>query len=333
MTGEHGRGLAAQGPARQLEDPMIAHPPPEFPHVVRRMTLADLKDVCRIDRDAFEAYRRAQRQLVQPLRLRTPENMQAAIRRRYPGVVIEQPPGTLVGYCFTHVWGQVGWLGTLGITPRRQGLGLGRAVTAAGLALLREAGCTLLALETMPESGKNLALYLSLGLEADHLTLVMQGTPPPAHETSYSYWDGGPALEQIGGRLCPGLDPTPAAVWLLDEDAGQTLLWVEDGLPAAFAVLRHGARRLQSVQESLTVEACGCVPEAAAHWPRYLAEMSAYARSIGKNGLVFPPNTRQSALTRALLAQGMRIVYTRVRMAIGGPIGAPDALLMLTLAM
>lgn len=312
---------------------MTPHPHPEFPHVIRRMTLADLKDVCRIDRDAFEDYRRAQRQLTQPLRLRTPENMQAAIRRPYPGVVIEQPPGTLVGYCFTHVWGSVGWLGTLGITPRRQGLGLGRAVIAAGLDLLREAGCTVLALETMPESGKNLALYLALGLESDYLTLIMQGTPQPARETQYALWDGGPALAQIGAQLVPGLDPTPAAVWMLDEDAGQTLIWHEEGAPAAFAVLRHGARRLQNIQESLTVEALGCLPQAAAHLPRYLAEMATYARNLGKNGLVLPVNTRQSALTRALLDQGMRIAYTRVRMAIGGTLGDPDALLMLTLAM
>jgi predicted N-acetyltransferase YhbS len=118
------------------------------------MTPADLKAVCQVDRDAFEAYRRQQRQLTHPLRLRTPENMNAAIRRPHPGVVVESPPGRIAGYCFTHHWGTLGWLGTLGVTPPRQGLGLGRAVIAAGLDLLREIGCQTLALETMPESGK-----------------------------------------------------------------------------------------------------------------------------------------------------------------------------------
>lgn len=37
-------------------------------------------------------------------------------------------------------------------------------MTAAGLELLRQAGCQTLALETMPESGKNIALYARLGL-------------------------------------------------------------------------------------------------------------------------------------------------------------------------
>jgi mycothiol synthase len=142
------------------------------------MRPADLKAVCQIDRDAFETYRRQQRQLTRPLRLRTPENMNAALRRPMPGVVIESPPGRIAGYCFTHIWGSFGWLGTLGVAPSQQGSGLGRAVTAAGLRVLREAGCRVLALETMPESGKNLALYIRLGLEprrARPRTRIMSG--------------------------------------------------------------------------------------------------------------------------------------------------------------
>ena len=57
------------------------------------MQPTDLKAVCQIDRDAFETYRRQQRQLTRPLRLRTPENMNAAMRRPTPGVVVESPPG------------------------------------------------------------------------------------------------------------------------------------------------------------------------------------------------------------------------------------------------
>lgn len=305
----------------------------DYPHVVRPMTSADLKTVCRVDRDAFEAYRRAQRQLSHPLRLRTPENMNAAIRRPHPGVVIEHPEGTVVGYCFTHVWGTLGWLGTLGVSPRRQGFGLGRAVIAAGLDVLREAGCTTLALETMPENGKNLALYMALGLEPHYLTVVYQGYPRPAPETRFQVWTGGPELRQIGARMMPGLDLTPPARWLADEEAGHTLVWWEDGEPVACAALRHNARRLHNTQEYLTVEAAACVPEAAEHWPRYLAEMGAYVAQLGKQGLIFPANARQMALTHALLALKMRIAYTRVRMASGGWIGDPEALLMLTLAM
>ncbi len=313
---------------------MDIHLQAKVPYRVRRMTLADLKEVCRIDRDAFQAYRRARRQLTRPLRLRTPANMQAAFRRPYPGVVVEAPPaGPIVGYCFTHVWGKLGWLGTLGVTPRRQGLGLGRVVIAGGLALLREAGCTTLALETMPESGKNLALYLSLGLEARRLTLLFRGLPAPAAETHYRVWKGGVELQMIGAQMLAGLDPTPAAQWLEDEDAGQTLVWWQDGKPVAFAVLRHAERRLETPQYDLTAEAVACLPEAAQHWPRYLAEMGAYAQQIGKTGLVFPANAAQQTLVQTLLATGLRIVYTRVRMVTGAPLGPADALLMMTLAM
>jgi GNAT superfamily N-acetyltransferase len=304
------------------------------PHVIRPVTPGDLEMVRQIDRDAFDAYRREHNQPRQ-LHLRTVGNVRAAIRREYPGVVIEWPPGRVVGYCFTHVWGSLGWLGTLGITPRSQGFGLGRAVIAAGLDILRSAGCQILALETMPESGKNLALYLRLGLEARQLTLLCQGTPERTHKgTHFEIWnEGSQALFDITSRLVPGLDPTPIARWLIEEQAGETLVWREAGEPAAFAVLRLTPRRLEALQTYLSVEVAACLPEAASHWPRYLSEMQTYAQSLGKIGIVLPINTRQTELLQSALSAGLQIVHTRVRMIAGGDLGAPDALLMLTLAM
>lgn len=305
----------------------------EMPLRTRIMTPADLKIVAQIDRDAFEAYRRRQRQLIRPLRLRTPENMNAAVRRPHAGVVVEAPPGRVVGYCFTHVWGTLGWLGTLGISPPHQGSGYGRAVIAAGLDLLRRAGCTVLALETMPESGKNLALYTRLGLAPRFMTLLFQGRLEPAAKAHYEVWEGGDALTQIASQVMPGLDPTPAARWLVEEEAGRTLVWYEDGAPAAFAVLRHKPRRLESMQTYLTVEVAACHPGAAAHWPRYLSEMQTYARYLQQRGLVLPVNARQTTLMHAALDAGLRITYTRVRMVAGGTLGDEDSLLLVTLAM
>ena len=306
----------------------------EFPpYRTRVMTPADLKAVAQIDRDAFELYRRQQRRLVRPLRLRTPENLNAAVRRPYPGVVVESPPGRVAGYCFTHVWGVLGWLGTLGVAPASQGLGLGRAVTAAGLELLRQAGCQTLALETMPESGKNIALYTRLGLALRTLTCLLQGEVLAASSTHFEVWSGGGALREVAGRLAPGLDPTPAARWLDDEEAGRTLIWREDGQAVAFAVLRHKPRRLEGMQTHLTVEAAACLPGAAEHWPRYLSEMQLYAERLGQMGLVLPVNGQQSALLEWALAAGLRIVHTRVRMVSGHDLGGADDLLMLTLAM
>ncbi len=297
------------------------------------MTPADLKDVCQIDRDAFDTYRRARHQITRPLRLRTPENMNAALRRPFPGVVIESPPGRIAGYCFTHVWGSLGWLGTLGVAPRKQGFGLGRAVIAAGLAVLREAGCTTLALETMPESGKNLALYTSLGLEARYMTFLYQGAITAASSTQFARWSGGGEIAAISAQMVPGLDCTPAARWLEDENAGATLIWREDDVPVAFAVLRHGSRRLQSAQTYLTVEVAACLPGAAASWPRYLQEMQTYGQGQGMSGLVLPVYAGQPPLLRAALGLGLEIVHTRVRMVSGPPVGNADALVMITMAM
>lgn len=297
------------------------------------MTPVDLKAVCQVDRDAFEHYRRQQRELSPPLRLRTPENMNAAIRRPQPGVVIESPPGHIVGYCFTHIWGSLGWLGTLGVTPAQQGFGFGRAVITAGLDVLRRAGCATLALETMPESGKNLALYIGLGLTPVHMTLLCQGMPDFAPDTSFELWAGGDELRRVAGQIVPGLDPTPAARWLSDESAGETLIWRKNGQPVAFAALRGAPRRLDFVPAYLTVEAAACLPEVADHWSRYLSEIQVFAHLRNKTGLVLPINTHQIALLRATVQAGFRIAHTRVRLQSGDLIGPPDALLTVTLAM
>lgn len=318
-----------------MDSKIVSHlnSPDHQPHVIRPIQLDDLEAVGQIDRDAFQTYRQQQHQLHQPLQLRTRENMLAALNREHPGVVIEWPPGRPVGYCFTHIWGSLGWLGTLGVRPSNQGFGLGRAIIAAGLDVLREAGCHTLALETMPENGKNLALYTRLGLDVRELTLVCQGDPPPSHTMTFDVWDGGAALRQIAGGLVPGLDPTPAAIWLESEEAGETLVWSEHGQPVAFAVLRNKTRRAEGWQAYLTVEVAACTPAAAIHWPRYLAEMSTYAREMHRYGLTLPVNTRQMGLLRASLDAGLKIVHTRVRMATGDLLGDPGAILLLTLAM
>lgn len=312
---------------------MSAFPSDVPSYTVRPMRLEDLPAVREIDRDAFEMARRQAGASGRALRLRTLENMRAAVQRPHAGVVIEWPPGRVAGYCFTHVWGSVGWLGTLGVTPRKQGMGLGRAVTAAGLDLLHTAGCQVLALETMPESGKNIALYTRLGLHPGYMTLLCQGSPPPSQETHFETWCGDDALRRVASQIVPGLDPTPAAVWLDEEGAGETLVWREDGAPAAFAILRSTPRRLEGAQAYLTVEAAACLPQAAIHWPRYLRETQTYAERQAKLGIVLPINAAQIDLLRDALDAGMRVVHTRVRMATSAALERPDAILLLTLAM
>ncbi|NDJ75637.1 MAG: GNAT family N-acetyltransferase [Chloroflexi bacterium] len=314
------------------------HVPHTATHIIRAMTLDDIEAVGRIDRDAFDQVRRVQRSLPHPLLVRTPENLHAAFNRPHAGIVIEWPLGRVVGYCFTHVWGSLGWLGTLGVTPRSQGLGLGQAVIAAGLAALRAAGCCILALETMPDSGKNLALYTRQGLEARYMTVLCQGAPRAARQTTFEHWQPGDdqldhSLREIAGNLLPGLDPTPAARWLMREEGGTTLFWHEAGTPVAFAVLRTQARRQGSYQSYVTVEVAGCHPEYTAEWPRYLAEIHAYGRTQGKMGLVLPVNARQVDLLREVLDLRLEIVHTRVRMVTGDALGSPAARLVLTLAM
>ncbi|WP_119069057.1 GNAT family N-acetyltransferase [Aggregatilinea lenta] len=303
------------------------------PYSIRPMSPHEADKLEQLDWDAFETYRQRHIREGRPLRHRTRANLDAALNRPHPGIVLEWPPGKLAGYCFTHAWGSLGWLGTLGVAPKSQGVGLGRAVTAAGIELLRGAGCTTIALETMPDSGKNLGLYTKLGLQGRELTVLCQGIPTPSTSVRFDLWRGGDILTLIADQVMPGLNPVPAAQWLLAEEAGQTLVWWEDGHPAAFASVRTGSRREGGYHLYLVVEAAACTPRAAEHWPRYLSEIQWFARSLRRSGVVLPVNMRQQALLRATLDAGLQIVQTRVRMASGGELGSADDILLMTLAM
>ncbi|MCZ7538938.1 MAG: hypothetical protein M5U29_03265 [Anaerolineae bacterium] len=185
----------------------------------------------------------------------------------------------------------------------------------------------------MPENGKNIALYTRLGLRPSHLTLLCQGSPTPAASTHFDIWGGDDALRWVASQIVPGMDPTPAALWLDQEGAGDTLVWHEDGVPVAFAALRAAPRRLDGAQSYLTIEAAACLPQAAAHWPRYLREMQTFAMRRVKVGIVIPINAAQIDLLRDTLDAGLHVVHTRVRMATSAALDQPGAIMMLTLAM
>ncbi len=76
-------------------------------------------------------------------------------------------PGRIVGYNWLKVepGARLGEIYVLGVHPDAAGLGLGRALMLAGLARLRERGCTTVELYVEAESTTPVRLYRSLGFE------------------------------------------------------------------------------------------------------------------------------------------------------------------------
>lgn len=97
--------------------------------------------------------------------------------------VIENESG-LIGYIFSRLWGEVGWIGPVSVIPAHQGKQLGQQLMVRAIEALKNAGARVIGLETMPRSYRNIGFYTKLGFVPQHLTVDLVMQVPPASEDS-----------------------------------------------------------------------------------------------------------------------------------------------------
>lgn len=172
----------------------------------------------------------------------------AWVRGRAAGAVIAR-------WCQPSGHARVGYVGSTGVRPQFAGRGLGRALVAAALDALADAGCAVVTLEVAPENARALGLYRSLGftevrelLSWELRTAPRRARAAPVAEVLASRPDTQPAflrrtenLALYARELCgwgaPGVGPLRAGalqregalfdLWAVDEAA------LEPTLPAA----------------------------------------------------------------------------------------------------
>jgi mycothiol synthase len=83
------------------------------------------------------------------------------------GLLLAERDGALVGFVWTKLTGQVGELYAVGVVPRAQGAGLGRALTVAGLEHLRRNGARRAELFTDADNTPAVHLYETIGFVVD----------------------------------------------------------------------------------------------------------------------------------------------------------------------
>lgn len=77
----------------------------------------------------------------------------------------------IIAYCFSRLWGSVGWIGPLSVLPAEEGKGYGKQVAAAAIEVLESAGAKTIGLEMPAYSCRNLAFYTKLGFRPNKLTV------------------------------------------------------------------------------------------------------------------------------------------------------------------
>ena len=145
-----------------------------MPPLIRKMGVRDLVDAKNLDSVCWTDLMQKSYGIRTNLPPRTDENVLAFLHTDPDGAfVAEDEQAGTVGTCFSHVWGNTGWVGPLSVLPSYQFRGIGKDLLKASLGYLEDKGCVDIGLETMPENMTNLGMYLKVGLRPEGLVLVL----------------------------------------------------------------------------------------------------------------------------------------------------------------
>ena len=121
--------------------------------IIRRMESTDLEEVRKLDAEVFSVYGAG---------MRPRENVASCLQLNPNGCFIAIDT-EIIGYVFSRIWGKVGWIGTFGVAEGYRGKAIGKSLLGQVVAALRQSGCSVIGLETMPESAYNIGFYLRMG--------------------------------------------------------------------------------------------------------------------------------------------------------------------------
>ncbi len=145
-----------------------------MPPLIRKMVVRDLVDAKNLDSVCWADLMQKSYGIRTSLPPRTDENVLAFLHTDPDGAfVAEDEQAGVVGTCFSHVWGNTGWVGPLSVIPLYQSRGIGKDLLKASLTYLEDQGCVDIGLETMPENATNLGMYLKVGLRPEGLVLIL----------------------------------------------------------------------------------------------------------------------------------------------------------------
>ena len=278
---------------------------------IRLMTLNDFPQVAELDALAFNTTRRTDRHL------------QACLDLNSKGCfVVTAPNNHLVGYAFTRIWGNLGWIGVLGVHPDQQGRGFGKALVKTAIKYLRNSGCQMIGLSTAAENPNNVGLYVRLGFLPSYPTLELFKTTEQPREylplnfsNQIDRYRELKIVSQISQQARSGLDYTSEVSNAGNYQWGEILFFGETQ-PWAFALVRTEPKREDFVEKVLEISAIAMSYEKREQLPKLFKAIDelAYKRHFSEIHLAVnasDPDSLQQALR-----SGFRVKAVRIRMTL-----------------
>lgn len=294
--------------------------------MIRTMQVEDAEAVVRLDALAFSKYWQETGRGAS-LPARTHQNILACLDINPQGCLVaaEKEP---VGYLFSRVWGEVGWIGTFGVHPTWQGRGIGKALLLAGVGRLKTAGCRVIGLETMPDSPYNIGFYARLGftpaqptLSLDKVTGLHAPSPlyelcSPPNETSKLA-----TVTRISRAAWPVLDLAIEAQNAATFGWGETLLigWPDVW---AVAVVRTTPKRVGE-EPYCEIRAMAVVPDHKKDTGQALLAVEAFAASRDLAEVYLHINAYHTQALQDALKAGFKVSHAMLRMLLTSDVPGP----------
>lgn len=217
---------------------------------VRSMREDDIEDVREIGKRAWsDLYSKEFSQTFEVPR-RTRKNILFYMDKEPDGCIVAESNGRRVGDVFCHVWGKVGWFGPVEVLPSHQNSGIGKRLIWGAIDFMKSRGCTVIGLETMPETVKNMSLYSSLGCMPDRITYLLEKGLgerwfEPRQRSQgldverYGDLDESIALasvKRLSALVMPELDYSKEVRFSMKHDTGELLFLKKGGRHVGFAL-------------------------------------------------------------------------------------------------
>lgn len=289
----------------------------------RRLLTTDIASLNRLFSDAFsDRYRRdgLTGVHVPPL---NPAIWRYAIEGAGDGAVCwVDGRGEMLAFNVAHQSGTEGWMGPLAVRPDLQGSGLGKEVVSRGIEVLRERGCTVIGLETMPRTMDNIGFYGRLGFVPSRLTVTLTVEARRARCVLLSQLGVGDSEAALGDcaalmrRLQPGVAFTREILLTRTLGIGDTVLLTGPGGLAGFA-LCHAAPLIEGRSHDELRVLKLAVDDATSFGP-LVSAISGYARDAGTPRAALRVQGDYPEAYRHLVARGARVRWTDLRMTMAG---------------
>ncbi len=240
----------------------------------------------------------------------------------------------VIGFVFTHLWGEVGWMGPLAVLPDYQGRGYGKALVENAVQCLIDRGVRTLGLETMPRNYRNIDFYTRMHFHPQYLTVDLirpVGEPanfPEQHNyrahffssirvgEQSGYLD---TLETLAGRVDPHLRIRKEVELVHRFKFGDALLVLKHETPIGFAVGHTEKYYEEERRNFLKIYLGGLHPDFQEQDVlAFLAFLERWARSARLDHVMIRIPTRQQKAFSLLLHMGFHSVHSDVRFILQG---------------